>query len=61
MCAKTVALKGVICPTAWLVTRQARQEVQQHIDISFMDIHEVFVMKKPDSADLPYFAAAGES
>jgi len=25
-----------------------------------MDIHEVFVMKKPDGADLTYFAAAGK-
>ncbi len=53
--------EGVICPAAIrLVTRHARQEVQQQTHISFMDIHEVFMMKKSDSADLTYFAAAGK-
>ncbi len=54
-------LCGFICPAAIrLVTRHTSQKVQQHVYISFMDIHEVFVMKKPDGADLTYFAAAGK-
>ncbi len=53
--------EGVVHPAAnRLVTRHAKQEVQQQIYISFMDIHEVFMMQMSDSADLTYVAAAGK-